>query len=535
MRSTPYRIYLIIALLAVLPFLNALTGDFVYDDTRLITSNENLRDWDNLWRGFARDYYASTTDRITLGYYRPVTVGITLIDYHLWGANPLGYHVTNLLFHTADSLLLFRIAAFLLPAPFALTAAALFAVHPVHTETVSFISGRVDAIAAFFYFSALLLFLRWREKGKAMPDWRYGVSLLLFFGGLLSKEMAVTLPLAIIVLLLANREKIKTVAVQTAPYFGVAALYLMIRYSVLGHLAGQIDFSHGTPLLIRVMTAVKIAAYYLQILLLPPVGLNMEPAIPLVTGFADPSFLLSLVVIAGLTAGALILRRQLPPLTFGFLWFLVSLLPVLNVIPIETLAAERFLYIPSAGFVIAGAAVLSKVLGSGYKPAPISRSTQIKANWAHLWPVILIIAVCLPVTVHRNTFWQSDVVLWTEKLKTSPGLPNAYDHIGSYYLRHGEAEKGISAFRELARLVPNHARAHYNIGVYLEKKGLYADAEAEYTKAIQSDPTHAGAHYNLGLIYYREGRLDQAFQEWRETLRFDPRHEGALYWIQMRR
>ncbi|MDH4101225.1 MAG: tetratricopeptide repeat protein [Nitrospirota bacterium] len=531
----PSRIYLIIILLAVLPYVNAISGDFVYDDTRLITSNENLKDWSNLWRGFGRDYYASTSDRITLGYYRPVTVGITLVDYHLWGNNPAGYHVTNIAFHAANSLLLYRIASFFLPLPFALAASAIFAVHPVHTETVTFISGRVDAIAAFFYLTALFLFLRWRKPERPLADWRYGLSLMVFFCGLLSKEMAITLPLAILALLLVERVKLRAIITQVAPYFAVIAVYLVIRFAVLGHLAGKVDFSHGTSLLVRAMTAVKIAAYYLYTLLLPPVGLNMEPPIALVQDVADPYFILSCAVIAAAVIGSIVLNRRMPAFSFGLLWFMVSLGPVLNIIPIETLAAERFLYIPSAGFALALSAGLGKLVGSGFKPAPASHSTQVKLNWAHLWPILLLVVACLPITVHRNSFWQDDIVLWTEKLKTVPGLPSAYDHMGSYYLRKGEIEKGIDAFRALVKVAPNHARAHYNIGVYLEKKGLYADAAAEYTRAIQSDPTHAGAHYNLGLIYFREGKVELAYQEWTETLRFAPGHQGALYWMQMRR
>lgn len=526
MRSTSCRTYLIIALLAVLPFINGLTGDFVYDDTRLIVKNENLKDWSNLWRGFGKDYYASTADRITLGYYRPITVGITLIDYQLWGANPTGYHVTNLLFHAADSALLYGVAQYLLPPPYSLAAAAIFAVHPVHTETVTFISGRVDAIAAFFYLAALLLFLRWRDSGKPLAAPLYGASLFLFFCGLLSKEMAVTLPAAVALLLIIKQEKLKAVVSQTAPYIVVVLLYLALRYFALGDLTARPDFSLATPLFVRILTAVKIAAYYLYILVLPPAGLNMEPSMYLVKSPGEPLFLLSLTVLAGVKTGALLLRKKLPAVTFGVFWVLVSLLPVLNIIPIETLAAERFLYIPSAGFALAVAAGLAHIsrANTGVRPY----------NWKHLWPVILIIAVYLPITVYRNTFWKDDVTLWTEKLKTEPAMPKAYDQIGSYYLRHGMVEEGITAFRRLLQLNPDHARAHYNVGVYLEKKGLYADAEAEYTRAIVADPSLAGAHYNLGLLYWKRGQREPAYQQWQETLRIEPWHEGARYWIQVR-
>jgi len=521
----------LVVALAVLPFLNGLGGSFVYDDNRLIVDNSLLDDWSTLWLGFVAEYYASTADEERLGYYRPVAVALNLVDHQLWGDRALGYKITNLLLHLASTLLLFALGIRLAGRGVGAGAAAIFAVHPIHTESVTFISGRVDCVAAVFYLAGLLCFACWRRRidsptWATMHDPRYLGLAAAFLVALLSKEMAVTLPLAVACLAWAAGDDARSVVRQVAPLAALfAVVYLPLRFVAVGQVATEVGFAHAFPFSERLLTAPVIAATYVRDLVAPEFGLNLEPPLEMAAHLLDLRFLGGLAVVATWIGATLWVRRRFGVLAFASAWAFVTLLPVLNLVPIETLLAERFLYIPSAAYALVLAVVLLAPRTPMFAvPARISR--------VGLGIVILAVAVYLPNAVLRNAFWSDDVTLWTAKLKDDPDSIRAYRNLARYHLRAGNKIPALEALEQIVRLDPGNGLSHYNLGVYQIEEGRLAEARESFEASVAADPDYPPAHYNLGRVLLELGDRERAQAHLREAIRLDPEFEDARWWLE---
>jgi cytochrome c-type biogenesis protein CcmH/NrfG len=419
----------LLALLAVLPYLPGLPGEFVYDDHRLIADNEGLRRPFDARRALLRDYYAADVDRMGLGYYRPVAILSNEADWRRGGGAPLTFHLTNMGLHAVCTALVFALARMLaggavLPAALA---GAFFALHPAHAESVAFVSGRVDPLATLFGLAALGAHLRGRRAALPWP-WRAAAGLAWLLA-LLSKEMAVTVPLIAVLLDLGRGERRGWVG-SYVPYALAAALYLPLRLAALGAL------STAAPTWVAVSwwRPPVVVGSYLAWIVLPPPGLHLEP---------EPVTGLLALAAAGLAvatplAAALLWRRGARLPAALLLAIPLALLPVAQLRPIETALSERFLYLPSAL-----AALLLSVAGAG-------RRTVLTFG-----AVGLLLLAYAAILVPRARQWRDAAALWTAYTRAQPGAVKGWLNLGRALAADGDAAGAQQAYRQAHAVAPD--------------------------------------------------------------------------------
>jgi len=482
--SRSWVAFLIVAVLASGCYLNALGGSFVSDDHKDIVDNTLLRAPHRLPELFTTPLRLKGTRK---SFIRPITTLTYWIDHRLYGPNPFGFHLENLLWHTAASLLVLVLLRGLWPNEPLMTfgAAALFAAHPVHTEAVAWVSGRSEILAAFW---GLLAFWAHRraDRGKSKASlWRIA-ALAAWLVALGAKEMAATLPLLLLMTdaLLGRPSgwwRPGRLATRYGPYIGGALAYVALRWSVFhrfGHPESYQVFL-GAPLSVRGPTMLKVGAAYVGRLLFP-VNLNASWDVPNARGLTDGALpLLALALIVGLLVLAWAIRRTATPAAWGILWSGLALFPVSNIVPIGELGAERFLYFSSLGVCVALAWVMMRVA----RPCK-EGSSQAPGNPLAGALMLAVLVLFSANTIKRNQDWSNDLVLWEKTVRQSP----------------------LSV------------RAHRNLGLTFKKKGRYAEAEpylrqtlANIEKALEPDhPEVLQSLNSLGSLYYAQGQYAKA-------------------------
>lgn len=498
----------LVAILIV--YSNALQTEFVFDDHTMIVTRQSLRDSGALPAIF-------TSRKLGGLAYRPLRMASYWLDYRLFGLDPMGYHLSNLLLHAATSVAALVVARRLLPFRAALFAALLFAVHPIQTESVTYISGRRDLLCGLFVLLGCYAFLRYRDQG--------GVRWLGFAGGafllgLLSKEMAVTLPLLLLAFDVVKapeqglwRRIIATLRRDWWLYLvPVGAGIAFGLYIVIGlHASRQAEY-YGGSLAMTLLTTARVFVHYLKLLVFPAT-LTADysyNAFPVTTSWADPNAWLALIILGLVLLGLIRLASTNHVAAFGGLWFFIALLPVAQLIPHHELMAEHYLYLPSFGlFLMIGALM-----------APLSQKGTGTAL-AHT-ACLLILALLGVRTLVRNQDWKDDLTLWTKTVQTAPEAARARDNLGRAYIRRGLDALAERQFEEAVRIKPDEPSFHDNLGLALFRQGKLADAESQLRTALQGNPQLVSAHMNLGLTLLKAGRVEEAEAEFHEALRIRP-------------
>ena len=487
-------------------FVNTLRNNFVYDDSVTIVNNHLIKNWDNFRTLFSFQYFMLSGEIS----YRPVVTFTYFLDYSLWGENPSGYHFTNLLFHIANvTVFYFLIRKITRIHSLAFISALLFASHPVITETVNSISYREDLLAAFFYLMTFILFLKIDDglMKKGAFYLCYSGSLVSYALSLFSKEMAVTLPVMLVIYTFffpsknnPFKECIKKMKGIYIGYFFVTCFYLIIQFWVFKDVSINLSESGQS-----IFVMFKVLASYIKLLFLP-FGLNADYVIPPI--LVDVvSFLLSVVLIIALIIILLRIGKGNKLFCFFAVWFLVTLSLVSNIIPLSNIMAERYLYIPVMGF--SGAAgVLFRKGVSGNIFAKICLG--------------VVLTVFAFVSISRNVVWHDEFSLWHDTLAREPDSARAHHNLGVVYNSKGMYEKAEYEYKKTLEIKPNDAGAYYNLGNLYERKGLIDDAIAAYEKAIQSNPYHADAYNNLGNFYKKKKHYTAAVKMYEKAVRCNP-------------
>ena len=364
--------FLILGIFIFLAFGQSLTFDFVWDDFLLIVENENLRQgkkvWDLLFQGFLE--IDLTLKDPTRDFYRPLILFSYLCDYGLYGLQSWGFHLTNLLIHWVTSFVVWACALFFFRCPWkSLVAALIFALHPTHVENVCWIAGRTDLLCGLFYFAALFFFFDWCDQGQNQPL-LVGGSALLYFGALLGKEMAISLPMVLILygwlVKPIRREKIVFVLLL---FILISVGYVGIRSMVLGTFYSAPPFGSFWQRCFSIPFV--LVKYFALLLLLAP----LDPHHP--EGFIEfPfgwDFGVSLVILLSMAKMIQGLYATQKRMAFSLLFIPVTLLPVFNLGAFgDVLYADRFLYIPSFGLAL-------------LLPHPLGRNTRINIGLTVTW------------------------------------------------------------------------------------------------------------------------------------------------------
>jgi len=453
-------------LITVLAYLSSFGNDFVWDDLNNIVNSKQL-DGPVVWQNILFKLQPPAQ------FYRPIPSLTIVLDHFLWGKNPFGYHLTNFLFHLINGILIFYITISLTNTPIiSFTCALLFAIHPAHTEAITYISGRSDPICAFFLLASFLLYLTSLNAIRYRQLVYFGVALLLFLFGLLSKEIAIVFPFIVFAyeyLYLNNR--FKSCLKKSMPFFAVLSSFLMFRYFFLdGHIVKM-----G---LNKIFLAPKIFIYYIRLLIFP-IKLHMQHRLEDTSLLINMLFILSLLIFIGLIyIGLRFEKRRF--MKFGLAWFLIGLFPFLGIMILNADIAEHWLYLASFGFFLFLAGLFAQI-------KPLNR--KIALSIAALFLGIL--------TFQRNTVWRDDISIYQDTLKYRPDDPKLRYNLGNAYLRHGLLNEAAKEYSIAIEHDPDYAYALNNLGLVLEKQGNIKSANQHYKNAITLDPALDAAKKNL--------------------------------------
>lgn len=487
-------------------FVNTLRNNFVYDDSVTIVNNHLIKNWDNFRTLFSFQYFMLSGEIS----YRPMVTFTYFLDYSLWGENPSGYHFTNLLFHIANvTVFYFFIKKITRIHSLAFISALLFATHPVITETVNSISYREDILAAFFYLMTFILFLKIDDglKKKGAFYLCYSGSLTFYALSLFSKEMAVTLPVMLVIYTFffpsknnPFKECVKKMKGVYIGYFLVTCCYLIIQFWVFKDVSINLSESGQS-----IFVMFKVLASYIKLLFLP-FDLNADYVIlPVLADVV--SFSISVVLIIVLIIVLLRIGKGNKLFCFFAVWFFVTLSPVSNIIPLSNIMSERYMYIPLMGF----SGAVGVLFWKG-----VSENIFAKICFG----VILIVFAF--ISISRNVVWHDEFALWHDALAREPDSARAHHNLGVVYNSKGMYEKAEYEYKKTLEIKPNDAGAYYNLGNLYERKELIGDAIAAYEKAIQSNPYHADAYNNIGNIYKKKKQYPAAVKMYEKAIRCNP-------------
>ena len=516
--------------LAAAAWANSLSAPFIFDDRPAILGNPHIRQLWPLSRAL------SAPPRSILGG-RPVP-GLTLaINYALGELDVRGYHAFNLALHVLSALILLGIvrrtlarSARLVSAarPLALVTAAIWLVHPLQTDAVTYVTQRTELLMGLFYLLTLYAAVRAAEGSRSWP-WQTA-SVVSCALGMASKEVMITAPLMVMLydrvflypsLAEARRRRWPLYAGLMATW---AVLATLLMLSPPHHLLVLIPGGHAS-VLERGMTPweylrtqVGVIARYLGLALWPhPLCLDHGLWVARTAGEVLPGAL----VVAGLVGGTAWALRRHPGTGFLGAWFLVVLAPTSSVVPVVTeVMAERRMHLPLAA--VAVAAVLGGYAAVGALVRSDSRRAALRVSLA-----LAVIATLTALTARRNVDYGSEVSIWSDATEKRPWNPRAHNNLGNALLRAGDLDGAFAQYAEAIRLEPDYAEAHYNLGNAFLRKGRPTDAAASYAAALRIDPELAPAHYNLGNVQLAEGRFEEAIAHFGEVLRIDPDFEYA--------
>ncbi|MFY9822233.1 MAG: tetratricopeptide repeat protein [Thermoanaerobaculia bacterium] len=520
--------------LVVLAYGNAVHGQFVYDDQKQILQNPLIQEPHLLGKALVSDVWAfsGAEGKAWSNYWRPLFVAGLSLQYALFGTDPVGWHLTNIGLHFLATALGFFVLRALGARPAACAVAAwLFAVSPVHVESVTWISGSPDPLAASLLFAAFLCYLAARPNG-GRGGWGLRVAgLSAFAAALLAKEIAIVFPVIVLVSELALQEKRpgawRTALFATLPYLGIAAVYLAVRFSLVGM---QHITPPGAPGLDGVVwSAPSLLLFYLRHAFFP-FGLGPSYPFKTVTGatLSASTFLLPLAVVLVLAAGAFLLCRRDRIYRLVLPWFILPLIPVFDVrsfIP-EDVAHDRYLYLPLFGalaFVIIAAAEAWARLRPG-KPAAGEAGFAVIATFAAMG--LVLAALLVPVTRSYNLAWMDEVSLWERGVQTNPETAYPHAQLGEAYRRENRFTEARREFERALERNPGLTSAHVALAALAQKEKRYAEAEEHLKLVLAQFPDLGNALEMLGMVYWGEGRLNEAIAVMEHGRRVTPYRRG---------
>ena len=478
----------LILIISIAIYSNTLKNGFVYDDEFTVVNNTLIKNFSNISKLFTKEYFAASGEMS----YRPVVTFTYFIDYALYGLKPYGYHLTNLLLHALNGVILYIfLTLFITPvipnevrnlkiSPFSqndnsllsltisnkpLLISLLFATHPVLTEAVNAISFREDGLCFLFFISALIPYIVHRSlliahcsKFKAFCFQLLSLSFYLL--ALLSKEMAITFPLIIILYEWIYGKKIESPPTSpplqkgrvrvgyfwtnlyqimfnpyTIGYILITILYLYLRFFLFHNPVEET--LHGWLLSERFITLPYLILKYL-LLLIAPVSLSADYVITPIKSLSSPIFIFSSLLLISLFIMTHIFGRKDKGISFGILFFLILLIPVYNIFPLSNPLAERYIYLPLTGFIVITFSIIQN----------ISIKHKTKRFYMPIF-FILIIGIYSLLVVKRNVIWRDNYSLWYKTVKKIPESSRAHNNLGNIYFREGRTDEAINEYLSL--------------------------------------------------------------------------------------
>ena len=504
---------ILIAALALLPYLNSVTAGFTLDDVRVIVENPMVQGTEPAGR------LLTWVDRPEN--YRPLTM-LSFAANRRLGASATGFHLVNVLLHALVSVLAFEVARVVLRSTLGAAAAGtLFAVHPIHTEAVTGLVGRAELLAALFVLICLLALVRASQDGLPRgPRARWlGVSLGAFAAGLVCKEsalMAIAL-CGVVHWWVSSERRVGRTLLALVPYALLGIGYLGWRRYLVGALGMPVPphfidnpLAHVGPWS-RLLTALVVLSEYLG-LLAAPITLSSDYSfnqVPVVASVLDPRLFVAVGGLSLLVIAIAVSAPRAPAVLVASAFFVVPLLATSNVlVVIGTIKAERLLYVPSLGWCLAAGCVVA----------------ALHARWPRRVLGALAIALCL-LTVRtwvRNEDWRDNATAHAAAVRTAPGSAKTQYNLARDRLNERRFDEAIRHLRASVAIYPGWAESQANLGSALALTGNLADARAHLAEAARLDPGSARIKVNLAQVLVRQAGLAEAIAQLEAATRLEP-------------
>jgi tetratricopeptide (TPR) repeat protein len=541
---------LLIVLLTSMAYLPAIQGGFIWDDDDYVTENPTLRSMDGL-----ADIWISP--QATPQYY-PLVHTSFWIEYQLWGLHPMGYHIINVLLHIGAALLLWRLLL-LLGLPHAWLAAAIFALHPVHVESVAWITERKNVLSLVFYLISAIIMVRWLglvsdDRSLKHPRAWYIGGIAWFTAALLSKTVTCSLPAALLLIIWWRRGRIARQEIfALAPFFVLGLISGLSTAWLEQHHVGALGAEWSYGWIERILIAGRVIWFYGAKMIWPLELMFNYPRWSVDSGiwwqYLYPiGFVLILAILWAIGR-----RLGRGPLTAA-LFFSGTLFPALGFIDVYpfryAFVADHFQYHASLGLIVALAAALG-IAGSrlprraalalaGLLLLVLAGRTYIQCydytDIESLWrrtiaknPYSWLAHNNLGVMLHTRGQDRAALDHYHAAVRAQPAYTEALNNMGSVYAGLGESEKALACFKKALAVEPENVLAHYNLGVEYADRGEIDNATRYYRRTLQLDANYSRAHNNLGLLLANRGEWDAAVAHYRKAVAINPELAEAHY------
>ncbi|MGD1153989.1 MAG: tetratricopeptide repeat protein [Syntrophales bacterium] len=504
--------------------------DFVrYDDDKYVTENRHVQ------AGLTRGGIAWAFLSVYANNWHPLTWLSHMLDCQLFAANPAGHHLTNLFFHIINTLLLFLILKRMTDFPWrSAFVAALFAIHPLHIESVAWVAERKDVLSTLFFMLTIWAYVRYVEHPGI---YRYLAILLFFALGLMSKPMLVTLPFVLLLLdfwplgrlhlgeslFNADASDLKSVGGGNEHRSGVGLiiekipLFILSGASICVTLFAQwsgIAPLESLPFSTRMSNALVSYISYIGKMIWPHDLAVFYPFPESISLWQVGGAILLLILI---TAVAVRLRRRYPCVIAGWLWYLGTLVPVIGLVQVGYQSmADRYTYLSMIGLFVAIAWIVPDLL----------------ARWRFHRIALTALAACviaalMTVSLFQIRYWQNSMTLFTRALSVTKNNAVIETNMGASLAEQGKFVEAIAHYQEALRSKPNDFEARYNLANALARQGKLEEAVSHYAAILPTQPDAAAVHNNMGIALSQLGRTDEAIDHFREALRIKPDFQDA--------
>jgi protein O-mannosyl-transferase len=503
------------AFLAAVLYLNALSNPFVYDDHRMVVENTGITD------------LADLRAIILLEPTRPLINFSYAVDYAIWGLNPFGFHLTNLLLHVLNVVLVFQLARRMVedrarsrsiatpkdPAAVALGSSLLFAAHPMMSQAVGYVAGRPELLCGAFFLLALMAGRRWMLGGGPVT---LAATIVCWFAALASKEVAGMFPFVLLLyerLILRPEAGLKRRALWFLhiPLIAVAAVAILVRVAVLFFIESRGNIVIGWQFL---LLQFDVVLRYLALMLVPS-GQTIFHAIP-AASLADPRTWLAMALLSTLVAAAIRLRDRVASASFGFFWFLLLLVPSAALVVFDRgePMSEHRIYVASMGLFLAAGSAIGTLLARLARATPLLRLVARVA-------FVVALAGLAGRTIIRNAVWASPIGLWAEAVELAPDhwLPHLL--LGQALHEAGRRDEAMLAYSRVIELRPEETLAYQKLALGYAESGRYEEARATFERLHQLDPRSPIPSNGFGAIALLMGRPEEARAHFLEALRLD--------------
>lgn len=480
--------FIILAIIGLVIYSNSFNNQLFWDDDDVITNNVFIKDWQHWPKFFSESLIAGA--RQVSNYWRPLLLVSFSLDYHLWGLNQLGYHLTNTILHIIAAGLIFlfilRISRKYLLSFFV---ALFFLVHPLNTEAVAYAAGRADPLSAVLAMLSLIFYLDFRKKVKffskvetgdlGIKSQRFKIffSLVFFIAALLTKEQVIMLPALILlieyVLIDWGEKNFWHKLISVSPFIFISAIYLVLRLTFFNfnNLLGGMESDYGiynSSIWIRLLTFAKVMVDFFSLLFIPA-GLQMAREVaPVASVFSRPAIIFLATVIIGAVLAIKTWRKN-KLIAFGLAWYFIWLIPRTNVLQINRPMYEHWLYLPMVGLWLALLSLI--ILAMAKLEAKYGWAKKLKSIGLAVLIVYALFFSCL--TIRRNQDWRDPVTFYEKNLRSTPSSFIQHNNLGMAYAAKGDNEKAIKEYRRAMAIKDIYPQVHYNLAnVWLRSANL---------------------------------------------------------------